>query len=144
MVVEHVEAPAALMQEVRRVLRPGGRFLLHTPNRLFYQIMLTLWVPGRVRRRLASVLESRPLEDVYPTRYRLNTRTTLDRLGRKSGFELERCIMINSGLSMRRLGTLALPEVILTSILERPGCAWGRSNIIAVLRVPSAWNGVSA
>lgn len=32
MVVEHVENPAVLLAEVNRVLRPGGVFIIRTPN----------------------------------------------------------------------------------------------------------------
>ena len=31
-VIEHIEADAAFVQEVHRVLRPGGRFIVSTPN----------------------------------------------------------------------------------------------------------------
>lgn len=33
-VIEHIERDALFVEEVRRVLRPGGRFIVSTPNRL--------------------------------------------------------------------------------------------------------------
>jgi glycosyltransferase involved in cell wall biosynthesis/2-polyprenyl-3-methyl-5-hydroxy-6-metoxy-1,4-benzoquinol methylase len=41
-VIEHVREPARLLEEINRVLRPGGRLLLTTPNRLQY---LRPWRP---------------------------------------------------------------------------------------------------
>src|SRR6185436_5801771 len=32
MVLEHVRHPPPLFEEVARILRPGGRFIVHTPN----------------------------------------------------------------------------------------------------------------
>jgi SAM-dependent methyltransferase len=136
MVVEHVDDPAALLAEVRRVLRPGGRFLLHTPNRNFYQIWLSLWIPGPLRRQAASFLESRPLDDVYPTHYRLNTAGTIAALAGRAGFDVERTIALNSGLAMKRFPPLAVAELLVIRLLQSPALAWARSNLIVLLRVP--------
>jgi SAM-dependent methyltransferase len=39
-VMEHVPAPAAMLEEVRRLLAPGGRLLLSVPNPYFYSEIL--------------------------------------------------------------------------------------------------------
>ena len=35
-VIEHLEDPGALLAEARRLLAPGGQFIVSTPNRLYY------------------------------------------------------------------------------------------------------------
>jgi hypothetical protein len=56
MVVEH---PALLFEEIARVLRPGGRLLLHTPNATRNTTRLTRLLPGRLLAPVAGVLAIR-------------------------------------------------------------------------------------
>jgi SAM-dependent methyltransferase len=86
LVVEHLEAPEIVLKEFHRVLAPGGRVAIFTPNLLHYfgaASALTpqcfhLWFNGRVR----GLDEA----DVFPTRYRANTRRRLRALLTRTGF----------------------------------------------------------
>jgi methionine biosynthesis protein MetW len=49
-VVEHVRDPSALARELARVLKPGGRLYLSTPNIRFLGYLRTLLVGGRFPR----------------------------------------------------------------------------------------------
>ena len=69
----------SLFEEIARVLRPGGRLLLHTPNAGGYTTRLTRLVPDRLLAPLAGALVGRAAEDVYPTHYRANTEAALTR-----------------------------------------------------------------
>jgi SAM-dependent methyltransferase len=86
LVVEHFDAPGTVFKEFHRVLRPGGRVAIFTPNLLHYfgaAAALTphwfhIWFNTRVRGFEGS--------DVFPTYYRANTRLRLRGLLLKSGF----------------------------------------------------------
>ena len=67
MVVEHLEDPKLAFAEIRRVLVPGGTFLFHTPNANGYITALNRYLPARVKKFAAKVLDGRDSEDVYPT-----------------------------------------------------------------------------
>jgi SAM-dependent methyltransferase len=139
MVIEHVADGARLLTEVGRVITPGGRFLFHTPNRRFYQIALTLWVPQGLRRRAASLIEGREMDDVFPTHYRMNTRAAIESLAATGGWTVEALRFVNSGLTMTRVPPLALLEIGVTRLLESPAFASGRSNLVVVLhKLPAA------
>lgn len=45
-VIEHLENPRAVAREVFRILKPGGKFLLTTPNNESYRSILSLLVRG--------------------------------------------------------------------------------------------------
>lgn len=74
MVLEHVENPIIFMREVHRVLAPRGKFVFHTPNRKHPLVFLAKVLPHSIVRRIASSLDARAQEDIFPTHYRLNTR----------------------------------------------------------------------
>jgi ubiquinone/menaquinone biosynthesis C-methylase UbiE len=79
-VVEHVADPQGALSEIRRLLKPGGVFIFHTPNFLNYQTFIASLLPQGLKFWLASFLEGRHEKDVFPTHYRMNTPGTIQGL----------------------------------------------------------------
>ena len=86
-VFEHLDRPMTVMRELRRVLKPGGHLLLHTPNRWHYVAMFATFTPTRFHVWF-NEKRGRVEADTFPTRYRANDRATLDRLAAGSRFRL--------------------------------------------------------
>ncbi len=88
-VMEHLSRPASALAEVARVLKPGGRFLLLTPNRFHYVPLVASLAPQRLHvwfNRRRGV----PERDVFPTLYRANTAGRLRRLLEGASLTVER------------------------------------------------------
>lgn len=82
-VLEHVSAAdsAAVAAEVRRVLKPGGWLAARTPNKWGIIGIAARAVPNRMHVRVLETLQpGRLAEDVFPTRYAMNTWKHLHRL----------------------------------------------------------------
>jgi SAM-dependent methyltransferase len=88
-VLEHVEEPAAVYAEMFRILRPGGRFVFLTANLWDYASIIASIVPNRLHPWIVAKVEGRAEADVFPVRYRTNTRAAVRRFARASGFEIE-------------------------------------------------------
>jgi SAM-dependent methyltransferase len=78
---EHVNDPVAVAKEIDRVLKPEGWICARTPNRWGYIALGATIVPNRLHIAFLRFLQpARKAGDVFPTRYRLNTRKTLAEL----------------------------------------------------------------
>ena len=90
-VLEHVERPVAAFREARRVLRPGGKLLILTPNRRHYVCLVARFTPHWFHRWFLA-RRGRFDSDVSPTLYRANTPSRLREVARQAGlrvYELE-------------------------------------------------------
>ena len=134
MVVEHIDKPQNFLADIFRVLRPGGCFLFHTPNILFWMIFLASLVPDAVKKHIVWRLEQRRAADVFPTHYTMNNPWRIERLAAGAGFEVEELIMVGSNRILERLGPIGWIEVFVQKGLSVFLRGRLNSNIIAVLK----------
>jgi len=133
-VIEHVKSPDLLLAEVRRVLRPNGLFIFHTPNAISYATAIAKIIPEPLKIRLVALLQNREARDVYPTCYRMNTRRTIERLARQHGLKVLNLNMVESSAQTVALGPIVLLELLLIKGLRSRWLCNFRTNIIAVLQ----------
>lgn len=77
-VIEHVEDPDMLLQEMYRVLKSGGKVYISVPNRYswfdtHYHIPFINWMPRSVAQRVLTLLGKNKTEDKNNGKQRLDT-----------------------------------------------------------------------
>jgi SAM-dependent methyltransferase len=94
-VLEHLDQPELVFTEVARVLKPGGRFLIKTPNAWHYVTVLARLTPHRFHRWI-NRMRGRHDADTFPTRYLANTRTALGALAANAGLHVASVVAVES------------------------------------------------
>ena len=86
--LEHVENPSQALREFARILKPGGRLIVWTPNKYNYAIALSSLTPCWLHNWARRLAKPGASKDNCPTFYRANTPRGLKRLMRNAGLEL--------------------------------------------------------
>ncbi len=88
-VAEHLTEPEAVFAELARVMRPGGRLFLLTPNRWHYVALGARLLPHRLHLAF-NRWRGLDARDIFPTAYRANTARRLRSLAESVGLTVER------------------------------------------------------
>jgi SAM-dependent methyltransferase len=115
-VLEHVPAPDQTFAEVGRMLRPGGRFFVLTPNahHPLPRLSAMLAAMGRVQRAVVSRVYDRAPADTFPVQYRANTLRQIERLAVRAGLRLRRMAFVEDPAYLAWNG----PSFILAVMME--------------------------
>lgn len=119
-VIEHVADKDAMIEEVYRVLVPGGVFLFTTPSKQALRNWRILMAPVILARRLAQLrIKASPRPDVYDVPLAASEyRDKLTRTGFRS-VDLQSAQLLNNHVAMRLPGVAVGPYVSLTRQIER-------------------------
>ena len=94
-VVEHLEEPPLVFREFHRVLKPGGKVILLTPNKWDYISVFASLTPYAWHRAMVSRIFQVSEDDVYPTLYRANTLSKIKKELQSAGLNEKELRAIN-------------------------------------------------
>ncbi len=141
-VTEHLEHPREVLAEFARVLAPGGRVIIHTPNVASYAVRMVevgrRIIPKPIVMKLIRFMDFREEEDVFPTFYRANTVPELAAAAGDAGLVSEK---IQSALARPLfyfIAPLCAAQLAADRLMMRMGAErLAATVIIAVFRKPA-------
>lgn len=90
-VLEHLQFPEAAFREIRRVLKPGARFVFLTPNAYHYAALASLATPTWFHAAVNRIRDAGEMTS-FPVYYRANTRRRISSLCEETGLVLEEMV----------------------------------------------------
>jgi len=97
-VLEHVDNPGSAFREMARVLQPGGRVLILTPNLYSYKTLAAYLTPHKFHNRMGHLRYGPGHEvDMYPTLYRCNTPRRIKRLAEENDLQVRMIHFVTNG-----------------------------------------------
>lgn len=133
-VVEHLDDPRSVFREFARVLRPRGRVIVHTPNAWSHFVLVSRFLPRRAKLRL----DERPPDEIFPTRYRANTRRRLRRLMADAGLAEQSFRYLANDATVQNVWWLAALELAWIRLTLVHGLRGLRVSMVAVFTKPGA------
>jgi len=141
-VAEHLEHPREVLSEFARVLAPGGRVIIHTPNVASYPVRIAevgrRILPKPFIMKLIRYMDFREEEDVFPTFYRVNTERDLKASAAEAGLLCEELVFAPARPLFYFVAPLCAAELAASRAMIRMGAErLAASVMLAVFRKPA-------
>src|SRR5262249_6352335 len=144
-VLEHVAQPARFLDEVTRVLRPGGLFIVLTADARHYVTWLTrllAGLPHSVTQTIVKRLYGRPPDDTHCTHSRLNSPAQLRSAARNAGLRVAELQRVANPDYFSFWQPLRRAAIVTDWMLEKLFPGRGRLYFVATLQKPMQSNSV--
>ncbi len=132
-VLEHLPYPKEVIGELRRVLAPGGKLLIQTPNRNHFLLIGSRLLPSALKSRLIAFYFTSQQER-FPTFYRANTPSRLRRFVEEGGLTVEKMVLNEDLLCFSKLAFWF--SYLFLRLTQRGGRQGLRSSILLLAQRP--------
>ncbi len=132
-VLEHVQNPDLVFQEIARVLKPGGTFLFRTTNVYNPIMLLSKFLPLFTHKILREKILKKE-EGTHETFYRANQWKKLVDLGKKSGFTSIQLLRAGNPEYLAFSPLTSHFAILLEKGLNVPGFRWLKMYLIGIYK----------
>ncbi|HJS87189.1 MAG TPA: class I SAM-dependent methyltransferase [Acetobacteraceae bacterium] len=134
MVAEHIDDPATALTALAGLVKPGGRVVVYTVEKLSPATIISALTPLRVHHAVKRLLWNTEERDTFPTSYKMNTRRVLTRLFQAAGFREESFRHLDDCRAFARWRWSNVAELTAWRCLNAVGLRYPEACILAVYR----------
>lgn len=133
-VCEHLAKPLEIFGELKRVLKPGGKIIMITPNKYSYSSVISALLPTSFKKSYLRRFFGEKVYDNFPTFYLCNTKQQIRRIARKSGLIFRKLLAISHPPYYLMFSAILLRMAIsYDKVISRLGWYWLQSSFLFVL-----------
>lgn len=139
MVVEHLNEPSDVFDELARLLDKGGHLVIHTVNLWGYPTLAAIaakLIPYSIRQSVIAKVTKRSTQDIFPTYYRCNTARQLRSALASVGLTVQGVRYLASGRLFRRPRLVGLLESVAIGVTRLPMFGQFQSQLLATAIKP--------
>lgn len=133
MVAEHIEHPELVVKSLARLIKRTGHVVIYTPNRWSLLAVMASLIPNKLHASVARLLSpDRKDEDVFPTCYRMNTRSRLKKLFEEGGFREVGFAYLDDCVVFARFRATCVLELALWKVCRLLRVRYPENNLLGV------------
>jgi SAM-dependent methyltransferase len=132
MVAEHIQHPERVVASLARLMKPGGKVVVLTPNRWSITSIAASVLPYRMHQLLTGFLWKTRDEDVFPTVYAMNTRRQLRAVFEQGGFKEAAFSHLDNCGILQRFRWLYFGELLAWRAFRACGLKYPQNNLLGV------------
>ena len=132
--IEHFTDPLKVFRELKRVLKPGGKVIIVTPNKHHYSSIISALLPTSFKKLYLRRVFGEDVYDNFPTLYRCNTQARIRSVARESGLAFEKLLAIgHHPYHLAFSVTLFRAGMLYDRLITKLGLDWLQCSFLFVL-----------
>lgn len=132
MVAEHIEDPTAVIKNLAKLTRVGGKVVVFTAHRWSPLSIMAAAVPHGLHHPIKRFFWDTEEEDTFPVQYLMNTKRRLTELFEVDGFRTLLCRNLSDCAAFSHFPPLYSCELAVCKALNRIGYSYPEANLLAV------------
>jgi 2-polyprenyl-3-methyl-5-hydroxy-6-metoxy-1,4-benzoquinol methylase len=130
MVAEHIDDPEPAIRSLARLIKPGGRVVIFTPNKWSPVSVAASIIPFWLHQPITNLLWGTNREDVFPTVYKMNTRKGLRMLFQNGGFREAAFAYLDNCGTFQRFRLTCFAELCFWWLFRKTGLRYPETNLL--------------